>query len=246
MDLLNSVLWFVVTLGLLAWLQPRLHQELQQVFVLITRNPKISILLFSLILFPGVFLHELSHYLAAKLLRVRTGRFSVFPSDMNDGRLRMGYVEVASTDLLRDSLIGAAPLLTGSGLVAYVGISRLGLNEVMAAAQSDIGDGISMLFGIFEHPDVWLWLYLALAVSSTMFPSASDRKPWIKVGVALAVILGLVLLFGAGSQVIELVQPGLSQVVAGVVGVFSISIGLHLFLLIPLTLIRRLLQDLMS
>lgn len=246
MSLLYSILWFVLSLSVLAWVQPRLHQELQRVFVLITRNPKISILLFSLILFPGVLLHEVSHFLTAKLLRVRTGKFSVFPSDMNNGRLRMGFVEIAATDPLRESLIGAAPLLAGSGFVAYAGIYRLGLDGILTAARTNIGEGISMLFGVFGHPDVWLWLYLALAVSSTMFPSASDRKPWIKVGVALAIIIGLVLVFGVGTQVLAWVQPGLSRVISAAVGVFGVSIGLHLFLLLPLMLVRRLLQDVLG
>ena len=74
MNLLENALWLILTMALLAWLQMRLHQEVQLFFLLITRNPKLAILLFSLVFLPGVFLHEISHYLTAKLLRVRTGR----------------------------------------------------------------------------------------------------------------------------------------------------------------------------
>lgn len=242
--LVEQIFWLAIMLGVLAWLQPRLHTEIQRIFVLLTRSPKVAILLFSLMFFPGVFLHELSHFLAAKLLQVPTGRFSVFPREMGNHRLQMGFVEVAVTDPVRESLIGAAPLLAGSVFVAFVGINRLGMDGSVAAAQLGFGTAVDWFFGLFQQPDVWLWLYLALTVSSTMFPSASDRRPWMKVGVGLALVLGVVLLLGAGYWLLDLLQPGLSSVLAAAALVFGISIGLHLLLLLPLVLVRILLVDL--
>ena len=67
--------------------------------------------IFSFIFLPGVFLHELSHFIMAKLLGVRTGRFSLLPQSLPDGRLQLGYVETTRSDIVRDSLIGAAPLI---------------------------------------------------------------------------------------------------------------------------------------
>lgn len=244
--LVEQMIWFGVMLAALAWLQPRLHVEIQRVFVLITRSPKTAILLFALVFFPGVFLHELSHFLAAKLLGVRTGRFSVFPRDLGNNRLQMGFVEVAASDPLRESLIGAAPLLTGSAFVAFIGFNRLGLDGFVPAAGLGLGESISWFFGLFQQPDVWLWLYLALTISSTMFPSASDRRPWLKVGIGLVLILGLVLLLGAGYWLLDFIGPGLSQVLASVTMVFGISAGIHLFLLLPLVLVRILLAELVG
>ncbi len=48
----------------------------------------------------------------AKLLGVRTGKFSLIPQPLPDGHLQLGYVEAAHSDILRDSLVGAAPLIT--------------------------------------------------------------------------------------------------------------------------------------
>lgn len=247
MNLLSNVLWLILTMAMLAWLQIRLHREVQLFFLLITRNPKLAILLFSLVFLPGVFLHELSHYLAAKLLRVRTGRFSILPRDKGDGTLQLGFVEISATDPIRESLIGAAPLLAGSVFVSVAGISYLKLDAIWAAlVQQGLGEGISELFALFNQPDVWLWLYLALAVSSTMFPSSSDRRPMTKLLIGLVLLLAVVVLFGAGVWLLNLVGPGVTRTLGAASVIFGVSAGLHLMLLIPLALIRRLLVDLIG
>ncbi len=242
----EQIIWFVVTLGALAWLQPRLHTEIQRIFLLMTRSSKAALMLFALVFLPGVFLHELSHFLAAKLLRVRTGRFSIFPREMGNQRLQMGFVEVAASDPVRESLIGAAPLLTGSAFVAYVGFSRLGMNALVSSVYLGLGEWVTAFSDLFRQPDVWLWLYLAVTVSSTMFPSASDRRPWLKVGIGLAIILGVVLILGAGVWLLDLILPGLTRGLTAAAMVFGISAGMHVFLLLPLALVRMLLTVLFA
>lgn len=234
-------------MGPLMWLQPRLHKEVQILFMLVTRSQQLTVLFFSLIFLPGVFLHEVSHYLMAKLLRVRTGHFSILPQTKEAGRLQLGYVEVAHSDPLRASLIGAAPLLTGMAAVAYIGFFQLMLDQVWAAGvQGGMGDALTAFFAVFDRPDVWLWLYLALAVSSTMFPSASDRKSWIWVaGIGLGVVFILVVA-GAGSWLLETTGPGLSRAFFAAAVVFGMASGLHLLLLLPLILLRRVLVDVMN
>lgn len=247
MDLLNNIFWLLLTLSVLGWLQIRLHREVQIFLLLVTRSPRLSVVLFSLIFLPGVFLHELSHLVTAKLLRVPTGRFSVIPKNLPNGRLQLGYVEVAATDPLRESLIGAAPLLAGSIFVAHAGLVRLGLDAVWSApGQQGIGQGLSELFSLFDRPDVWLWLYLALTVSSTMFPSASDRRPMLKTVIGLLILVGIVLAFGAGYWLLNLVGPGLTRTLDAAAVVFGISASLHLLLLLPLTLVRYLLSVLLG
>ena len=94
----------------LVYLQRLLHREIQIIFYLITRNKPLTIALFSMLFFPGVFLHELSHFLMAKVLGVRTGKFSLIPQSLDTGYLQLGYVETEQTDILRDSLIGLSPI----------------------------------------------------------------------------------------------------------------------------------------
>src|ERR1700690_2441498 len=100
----NGLLWFVLTLLPLVFLQRLLHREIQAVFLILSRSERFTVTLFSLIFLPGVLLHELSHYGMAVLLGVKAARFSMIPQVLEDGRLQLGYVETVKTDFARDSL----------------------------------------------------------------------------------------------------------------------------------------------
>src|SRR5215470_8700500 len=120
MNQLAGLFWFVLMIVPLILLQRLLHREIQAVFLILTRDARLTMGIFQIIFLPGVFLHEASHFLMAKLLRVPTGRFSILPKPLPNGRLQLGFVETAQSDIVRDSLIGAAPLIAGTIFVAYV------------------------------------------------------------------------------------------------------------------------------
>ena len=119
--------WLLLMLGPLLVLQRALHRQLQGVFLILTRRPAVAMGIFSFIFLPGVALHEGSHYLMARLLGVHTGRVSLLPRPTRTGMLQLGFVETAHTDVVRDALIGAAPLITGGMVVAYIGVTRMKL-----------------------------------------------------------------------------------------------------------------------
>jgi len=55
------------------------HRHLHGVAYLITRQPDMALMLYSLPLLPGVALHELSHALMAALLGVKTANLTLIP-----------------------------------------------------------------------------------------------------------------------------------------------------------------------
>lgn len=234
--------WLLLTLGPLLLSQRWLHREIQLVFYLLTRRETTTLVLFSLLFFPGVFLHESSHYLTARLLRVRTGGFSLIPSLMPDGKLRLGYVETSPADALRESLIGMAPLITGGVAVAYLGIRQLGLAPLGAfMAQGDWSAFWQAFLALPDLTDFWLWFYLTFTISSTMLPSASDRRAWLPVALVVLALLGLALAAGAGPWMMEHLSPWLDRALQAMATVFGISLALHLALLFPFRLLRELL-----
>ena len=223
--------------------QRRLHFETQAVLLLLTRRIDISTAAFSILFFPGVLLHELSHFIAARLLGVRTQGFSVFPSTKPDGRLQLGYVETAQTDFMRDAMIGAAPLVTGGLFVTFAGLRMLSLGVVLERIGTfDPLMVISGLIDLSRQPDFWIWFYLIIAVSATMMPSRADRRAWPSLLFFILVVVLFAVLAGAGPWLQQNFVPVVVRGFHAAAFVFAISLLLQLAILLPLWGMRLLIS----
>jgi hypothetical protein len=242
MSQLSGLVWFIFMLVPLIVLQRLLHREIQAVFLILTRDPGVTMGIFSILFLPGVFLHELSHFVLAKILGVRTGKFSIFPKSLPDGRLQLGYVETGRSDVVRDSLIGAAPLIVGTLFVAYVAIYHLQMRVLWDAFRN--GQFDLFWLGMRALPrvqDFYIWFYLAFAVSSTMMPSESDRHAWLELLISIAVLFAIALLVGAGPWMLSNIAPRLSNFLSSVAVIFGLSAFVHVLLILPIALIHKLL-----
>jgi len=245
MNQLSGLFWFILMLVPLIFLQRLLHREIQAVFLILTRDARITTGIFSLIFLPGVFLHELSHFLMAKILRVPTGRFSILPQSLPDGRLQLGYVETARADIVRDSLIGAAPLIIGTLFVGYVAFDRLEMRvlwDVLRNGQMNL-----FWLGMRALPNVrdfYLWFYLVFAVSSTMTPSESDRHAWLELVISVGVLFSFTLLLGAGPWMLNNLAPWVSNFLGFVAAIFGASNFVHIVLILPTVLAHKMLTRL--
>jgi hypothetical protein len=161
-----------------------------------------------------------------------------------EGRLQLGSVEVAQTDLIRDSLIGVAPLVAGGFFIAYVAIYQMHLLPVWGFLRDGepglLTQGLALLP---RYPDFWLWIYLVFVVSSTMMPSESDRHAWRPLAIYAGLLLGLGLLAGAGPWMLENLAPAMDRFLRSVSLIFALSVLLHLLLLAPAMLAHRLLTS---
>jgi hypothetical protein len=236
----RGLLWLILALGPLLILQRSLHREVQTIFLILTRRADVAMVLFSILFFPGVLLHESSHYLAARLLGVRTGRFSILPRPLSNGRLQLGYVETAAADPLRETLIGAAPLITGGLFVAFAGVNRLNLLALWTQIQAgNLSTFFHTFSSLLSRPDFWLWFYLLFTVSSTMLPSASDRHAWLPLALVGGLLLALSLLAGAGPWLVTRLAPPLDRLFAAAAMIFFISDFAHVFFIIPAYLLEK-------
>jgi hypothetical protein len=237
------LIWFLLILVGLMILQRRLHFEIQACLLLITRREDLSLAIFSILFFPGVFLHEVSHYITARLLGVKAIRMSLLPEVTSGRRLRLGYVETVRTDFVRDSLIGLAPVASGALIISII-LYRL-LDS--PARPGDLA--ITTLSEIFlrlsiatQEPDFWLWFYVIFVISSTMFPSASDRRAWLPL-LAVAVLVVLAgLSLGIGPWLSANLLPAVVAFIRILTGVFAVITLTHLGLWFPAWILRRLLS----
>lgn len=239
----NTFLLLLLLIVPMIYLPRLLQREIQAIFLILTRQADLAMALFSLLFFPGVLLHETSHFLMAQILGVNTGRFSIFPRKIDGGQIRLGYVETASTDIVRDAMIGLAPLLTGGAFVAIAGIYRLGLQTVWSGIIHGQVTAIALSFkSITAQPDFWLWFFLVFTVSSTMMPSNADRRAWLPLILIGVGLLGLVLLMGAGPWLMTHFELGFITALSSINLVFGITIIIHLFLFPPAWLLRKIIS----
>ena len=174
-----SFFWLAVALVILVWIGRWTHRHLQGTMLLLSGEPEAAVVLYAIPLLPGVIIHELSHVLMALLLGARVRGFSLRPRRTKGGT-QLGMVSIEETDLVRASLIGLAPLLTGSALILWIGyqVFNIGVAEDVLLA-GDWGAGLTgMLDQLLHTQDFWLWAYLVFSVSNTMLPSESDRQAW--------------------------------------------------------------------
>ena len=237
---LTGFFWFVILLVPLIFFQRLLHREIQAVTLIVTRNPGLTMGIFAFIFLPGVFLHELSHFLMAKLLRVPTGQFSLMPQPLPDGRLQLGYVETSQSDIVRDSFIGAAPLIAGTIFVAYTTVFQLDMRILWDTFRNGQFNLFWMgVAALPRVPDFYLWFYLAFTVSSTMMPSQSDRHAWLDLVVAISVIFAIALVAGAGPWIMSNLAPRVSNFLSSVAVIFGLSAMVHGILILPVALIHK-------
>ena len=226
-------IWVAITIPILLVLQRWIHRHLHGVAYLITGKRNWAVILYALILFPGVLLHELSHWLTATILGVRTGSFSVLPKTGADGTIQLGYVEYYKSSRLgpiRESLIGSAPLVTGTIAVLLIAINIFDLPEFVSSIQNESIDAlVKSLSILFGTGDFLIWLYLIFAISNAMMPSTSDRRAWPAFALIMVAFAIFLYFLGLMDVFVEtLIGP--AAIVFGYLGLaYSLAIGVDLF-----------------
>lgn len=243
---LMPFLWVVVSLLVMLLLQRWIHTHLHGVSLLATGRADWAIIIYAIILFPGVLLHESSHWLAATLLGVKTGKMSVIPRRQPDGTLQLGYVEYYKSSKvgpIRESLIGAAPLIVGTLVILLIGMRVFGVTDLAAAVRTgDIDILTPALSELFSTPFILLWIYLMFAISNAMLPSRSDRKAWPAFFVIMAGLALILTFMGLQDTLFERLQQPVVTVF-GYLGIaFSMTIGVDIVFAIAIALLESLLS----
>jgi hypothetical protein len=241
-DPLMPILWAAISLICLLFMQRWIHAHLHGVSLLLVGRPEWAIIVYAVVLFPGVVLHEVSHWLTATLLGVRTGGMSLLPRRQADGSLQLGYVEyykAPSVGPIRESLIGAAPLVAGTAVILLIGYRIFGVTSLADAIRAgDVNVLADAMAELLSIPNVLVWLYLIFAVSNAMLPSKSDRHAWPAFLVIMGVVTGLIAFIGRGTSLLD----DLSRPVAVLFGylgtAFSIAIAVDILCIMIIALIE--------
>ncbi len=233
---------FLMVLLLTRWIT----HHLQGLMFLLGADEEVIMYLQFILLFPGILVHELAHWLTAKLLGVRTLDFSVWPKRKTKGKVQYGAVRIAQTDIVRGSLIGLAPLVLASLLIIAIGRYALGTEALrQAMASGEWGQVWSALSQSMRAADFWLWMYLIFAISNAMFPSESDREAWkplLLYGAVVAVVLYLV----GWKPPLESVQAAVARALNPLIYAFAVTAAVDFFFAVVIGLVEIVIGQLLG
>jgi hypothetical protein len=138
--------------------------------------------------------------------------------------VRLGSVQVERVDVVRSSLIGLAPLLSGSVAILLIIRFAFDVNTIGDAVQrGEVSALLSSMGALLRAPDAWLWLYLIFSIANAMMPSPSDRETWPPVILFSLLLLSLAVAFGLTSA-IEGASLVVDQIMRWLAAAFTITL----------------------
>lgn len=186
---LPQLLAFAFTLALLLILSRWINRQVQVIGLRLTGSSTFAIMAYYLLMFPGILLHELSHFVVARVLGLRVSKFALGPRRQKQ-YIELGSVTIESGGPLLDSLVGLAPFVSGTAVLLLVGYLVFDVSALGQAWSTAGWAGVMRAAdGIWRVPDFWVWAYVIFVVSNAMTPSPSDRQPWLVAGIYVGVAL---------------------------------------------------------
>ncbi len=236
-DVLYRLVGVLALVLLLSRLSDWITVHLQGIGFLLSRNRQVATFFMFLVLAPGIFLHEFSHWLVARLLGAKTSGFRVWPRRTGRGKVQLGAVQVRGAGRLSLALIGVAPFLVGTLALVLLG----GWTHIPTQGAADWRfwlrpEGWQRVRAFFQQGD-WPWRFYALwVIANSMMPSAADREPVRPVALGLALLAGLAYFAGVVPAIPTAVYGaliGLLDVLAAafllaVLGNVGVALGLAL------------------
>lgn len=224
-----TITYYLVLAALLvlviAVLKRRLTYELQASGLLLFGNARVGVYLYSIFFLPGTILHELSHWLVAEILQVRTGELQVLPNlsepaDKNEERL--GFVMTGRTDPIRSFLIGFAPFFTGTLTLVVLGTL------------------LNSFWGVAPWWQIALLVYGLIVVGQSMIVSRADTRNWPFMGILILALYWVALRMGL--MFTPTADSNIQAVLLRINQALGLTIGLNFAMIGGSYLVRRLLE----
>lgn len=207
-----------------------LVKSLSQLFYSLTHSKGLTVRILALIFFPGVVIHELSHFLMAEVLFVKAHEINLVPQ-IDEDNVRLGSVQISKTDIFRSMLIGLAPVLVGGsllGLLSWYTLSDISIQSIFAS-WSSVVKYLAIIYGFF-------------VIANTMFSSKKDVEGGVLLLGFIAFILGSLQLAGVDviqTLVTNMSRPIVVSTVSSLIGLLLIPVSINIFLTIILGLATK-------
>ena len=233
---MSTFIWLIAAFTSLIILRFLFSGYLLAASTLLTGSTKSGKVAYAIFFFPGVMIHELSHFFAAAALGVPTGEIEIFPREMFGG-VRLGSVKVAKTDIIRNALIGSAPLLVGSTVLFSLLKVRFPLIFESASVEA-----VSEIFSTQKDWIDLLFLYLLFAVSNTMVLSKSDREGLLPTLLFTGAILITTAVVSRSAVNQEIIERTVTKVFSSLATTFSLVALVNGIFLLPFVIAVKVLE----
>ena len=229
----TPLFWLVALLVALWWVSRQLAHYFISIVLLFTDHESFAVAAYAIFIFPGTLVHETSHWLIARMVRVRTGSFDVLPKLSRDGTIQLGSVGIRGGHLGQHALIGLAPMIVGSILTVWLSYSLVDVDALGYALESGRWSAVAeVLLASLRKPDALLALYLLFTISDSIFLSSSDRAPVQQLGLYLGLVLIPLYVFGVMPAIPSSWTTTLQQGFAVFAFGLAIALVVHVLLLI--------------
>ncbi len=229
----TPLFWLVALLVTLWWVSRRLAHYFMGSVYLLTQNEGFAVAAYAIFIIPGTLVHEISHWLIAQMVGVRTGSFDVLPKFSRDGTIQLGSVGIRGGNLAQLALIGLAPMIVGSVLTMWLSYGLVDVDALGYALESGRWSAVGVvLLASLRKPDALLALYLLFTISDSIFLSSSDRAPVQQLALYLGLALIPLYLFGILPALPNSWTAALQQGFAVFASGLAIALVVHVLLLI--------------
>lgn len=203
------------------------------------KHHNISNSIVSLLFLPGTAIHEFSHALVAKLLKVEVGQIMLYPHrDKESGEFKAGSIEIEQVDPIRLALIGIAPSFTGifvlTLIIYYLFNFSLPLDNLLSIPAT-----------LFKAQNLLFFLGIFM-VSMTMFTSKRDLKEFLLVAPIFVLIYFIFYLVGFRitftTGFLNFIQKPATALLFVLGITLIVDLLVYVFLFIPISLITAIFQ----
>ena len=237
-QLFDGLLLFFAALLLFVLTRRMLSNDILILIQKITHSAALSHKIHYILVFPGVFLHEVSHYLALRLMGVAASLH--LGVEMDENTVVYGHVDFYERDVnpIQHFITGIAPLITGLLWATLLAVGFMGAPSIPELINTGGQIDITPILNQTDTILFWIAFYLVFAITSEMLPSNSDRTYWLPLAGIIAVLILLSIFTNTFPWFVTHVYPYFNTVLKFLSLVFAICLVPQLCLLIPLRLLR--------
>lgn len=237
LETFNGILLFIGSTLAFIVIRRVLYVDLLRLLAAITRNTLTAHKIHFSLVFPGVLLHECSHFIALRLMGVHC-RLNLGVEMQNDFVV-YGHVDFYESDVngVQHFISGIAPLITGLTTISLIAVNFMGVPSIRSIIESSGNLDFSLIVASAGNWWFWLAFYFVFAIASEMIPSPTDRRYWIHLGIILVVLFVISLLTQTTGWFFANMYPFIDGVFKMVGITFLICLAIELVLFVPLRFI---------